>query len=99
VRISKPQNSRNNSYLKNNQKLTNPTTKLQHTITTKVYSRIFDERHDIAIAYLCKCQVGNIILNDEHSEYKYFKSLPKPIHPYLIQVIQDLRKKGNKGSS
>ena len=64
-----------------------------------VYSRIFDERHDIAIAYLCKCQVGNIILNDEHSEYKYFKSLPKSIHPYLIQVIQDLRKKGNKGSS
>jgi len=37
VRISKPQNSRNNSYLKNNQKLTKSTTKLQHTITTKVY--------------------------------------------------------------
>lgn len=59
-----------------------------------VYSRIFDERHDITIAYLCKCKEDKIVLNDEHSEYIYFKSLPKTIHPYLIQVIQDSRKKG-----
>jgi len=59
-----------------------------------VYSRIFDERHDITIAYLCKCKEDKIVLNDEHSEYRYFKSLPKTIHPYLIQVIQDLRTKG-----
>jgi len=58
-----------------------------------VYSRIFDGRHDISIAYLCDCKGDKIILNNEHSEYRYFKSLPKPIHPYLIQVIQDLRKK------
>ena len=64
-----------------------------------VYSRIFDERHDITIAYQCKCKGNKIILNNEHSEYRYFKSLPKSIHPYLIQVIQDLRKKRNKGSS
>jgi colanic acid biosynthesis protein WcaH len=64
-----------------------------------VYSRIFDERHDIAIAYYCKCKGDQIILNDEHSEYKYFKNLPKSIHPYLIQVIQDLRKTRNKRSS
>jgi len=61
-----------------------------------VYSRIFDGRHDISIAYLCKCQGDKIILNNEHSEYRYFKSLPKSIHPYLIQVIQDLRKNWNK---
>jgi len=64
-----------------------------------VYSRMFDGRHDISIAYLCKCKGDKIVLNDEHSEYKYFKSLPKSIHPYLIQVIQDLRKKRNKGSN
>lgn len=58
-----------------------------------VYSRIFDERHDITIAYLCKCKEDKIVLNDEHSEYRYFKSLPKTIHPYLIQTIHDLRKK------
>jgi len=58
-----------------------------------VYSRICDERHDITIAYLCKCKGDKIILNSEHSEYRYFKSLPKSIHPYLIQVIQDLRKR------
>ena len=60
-----------------------------------VYSRIFDERHDIAIAYLCNCKGDKIILNNEHSEYKYFKSLPKSIHPYLIQVVHDLRRKSS----
>ncbi|TSA56598.1 NUDIX hydrolase [bacterium] len=64
-----------------------------------VYSRIFNERHDITIAYLCNCKGNKIILNNEHTEYKYFKSLPKTIHPYIIQVIQDLRKKRNKRSS
>jgi ADP-ribose pyrophosphatase YjhB (NUDIX family) len=59
-----------------------------------VYSRIFDERHDISIVYLCKCKGDKIVLNDEHSEYRYFKTLPKSIHPYIIHVIQDLRKKG-----
>jgi len=61
-----------------------------------VYSRIFNERHDITIAYHCNCKGDKIILNNEHSEYRYFKSLPESIHPYLIQVIQDLRKKRNK---
>jgi len=60
-----------------------------------VYSRIFDERHDITIAYQCKCKGDKIILNNEHSEYKYFKSLPKSIHPYLIQVVHDLRRKSS----
>lgn len=59
-----------------------------------VYSRTFDERHDITILYLCKCKGDKIVLNDEHSEYRYFKTLPKSIHPYIVHVIQDLRKKG-----
>jgi ADP-ribose pyrophosphatase YjhB (NUDIX family) len=58
-----------------------------------VYSRIFPERHDITIAYSCKCNEYPITLNSEHSEYKYFKQYPKGTHPYLIQVIQDLNKK------
>jgi len=58
-----------------------------------VYSRIFDGRHDISIVYLCNCKGDKIVLNNEHTKYRYFKSPPKPIHPYLIQVIQDLRKK------
>ena len=61
-----------------------------------VYSRIFDERHDITIAYYCKCKPDQIALNNEHSEYKYFKKLPTNIHPYLIQVITDLEKITNK---
>ncbi len=57
-----------------------------------VYSRIFEERHDITIAYYCKCKPDKITLNKEHSAYKYFKKLPANIHPYLIQVITDLEK-------
>ena len=64
-----------------------------------VYSRIFDERHDITIAYFCKCKQDIITLNNEHSEYKYFKKLPKNISPYLIEVINDLEKKNLHTSS
>jgi mutator protein MutT len=54
-----------------------------------VYSRIFPERHDITIVFLCKCREGEIRLNDEHSEFKLFKEIPKDIYPYLLKAIQD----------
>ncbi len=56
-----------------------------------VYSRIFPERHDITIAYLCKCIEGKIRLNDEHSEYQLFSDVPADLNPYLIRVIEDSR--------
>ena len=66
------------------------------TVTTSklvnVYSRIFDKRHDITIAYVCKCKPDKITLNNEHSEYKYTKKPPKNIDPYLNEVIKDLKK-------
>lgn len=55
-----------------------------------VYSRVFPERHDITIVYLCKCEEGEIILNDEHSEYMFYKNNIVSLHPYLLEVIQDL---------
>jgi colanic acid biosynthesis protein WcaH len=55
----------------------------------KAYSRVFPERHDITIAYLCKCKEREINLNSEHSEYKLFKELPKDLHPYLLETIKD----------
>ena len=58
-----------------------------------VYSRIFNERHDITIAYICKCKKDKITLNNEHSEYKYTKKPPKNTHPILIEVINDLETK------
>ena len=57
----------------------------------KVYSRVFPERHDIAIAYLCKCKKGSIKLDDEHSEYRFFKTAPAGLHEYLLEAIQDSR--------
>ena len=57
----------------------------------KVYSRIFAERHDITVCYLCKCKSSNILLNGEHSEFKYFRFHPTSIHSYLKQVLHDLK--------
>ena len=55
----------------------------------KAYSRVFPERHDITIAYLCKCRDNKIVLNSEHSEYRLFKKLPEDLHPYLLETIRD----------
>lgn len=54
-----------------------------------VYTRIFIERHDITLAFLCKCSNDKVILNNEHSKHKFFDNPPKNIHPYLLQTIQD----------
>ena len=56
-----------------------------------VYSRVFPQRHDITIVYLCKCKESKIKLNNEHSEYAFFKTSPEDLHPYLIEVIQDCK--------
>ena len=53
------------------------------------YSRVFPMRHDITIAYLCKCKKGKVTLNNEHSEHKLLKSIPVGLHPYLLETIQD----------
>jgi colanic acid biosynthesis protein WcaH len=54
-----------------------------------VYSRIFPERHDITIVFLRECGEGEVKLNDEHSEFKFFEEIPKDLHPYLLEAIQD----------
>jgi 8-oxo-dGTP diphosphatase len=53
-----------------------------------VYSRVFPERHDITIAFLCKC-TGKLTLNEEHSEYRLIRETPEGLHPYLKEVISD----------
>lgn len=55
----------------------------------KAYSRVFPERHDITIAYLCKCREGKVELDSEHSEYRLFKKLPIGLHPYLLETLKD----------
>jgi ADP-ribose pyrophosphatase YjhB (NUDIX family) len=54
-----------------------------------VYSRLFPERHDITIVYLCKCKSGIVKLNGEHSEYCFFKTAPAGLHPYMLEAIRD----------
>ena len=54
-----------------------------------VYTRIFPNRHDITIAFLCKSDSNKVILNDEHSKYQFLKNPPKNIHPYMQKTIQD----------
>ena len=62
-----------------------------------VYSRLFPERHDITIVFLCKYSGDKVTLNDEHSEYKFFKNIPRDIHPYVLQAIQDSGMSDAKG--
>ena len=53
------------------------------------FTRVFPERHDITIAYLCMCKEGKTTLNDEHSEYALFNRDSDGLHPYIIEVIHD----------
>jgi ADP-ribose pyrophosphatase YjhB (NUDIX family) len=55
----------------------------------KAYSRVFPERHDITIVYLCKCKENKLKLDNEHSEYRLFKKLPKGLQSYLLETIKD----------
>jgi ADP-ribose pyrophosphatase YjhB (NUDIX family) len=55
-----------------------------------VYSRVFPERHDITIAYLCKCK-GLVTLDSDHSECRLFKNIPSALHLYLLETIKDSR--------
>jgi colanic acid biosynthesis protein WcaH len=57
-----------------------------------VYSRVFPQRHDITIVYLCRCKEAKIQLNDEHSEYGLFTTMPQDLHPYLKSVVEDCKK-------
>ena len=54
-----------------------------------VYSRVFPERHDITLAYLCKCKESKVTRNNEHSEYGLFRIMPVGLHPYLLETIRD----------
>jgi len=54
-----------------------------------VYLRVFPERHDITLVYLCECDDGEVKLNDEHLEFNFFEEIPKGIHLYLLKAIQD----------
>ena len=54
-----------------------------------VYNRLFPERHDIAIVFLCRCFDTEVTLNEEHSEYRFFRNIPRGIHPYLLETIKD----------
>ena len=54
-----------------------------------VYSRVFPERHDITVVFLCKCFSDKVILNNEHSEYKFFNEVPSETNPYLLKAIED----------
>lgn len=53
------------------------------------YNRIFPERHDVTVVFLCKCLGNAVTLSGEHSEYKFFKKTPRNVNPLLLRVIRD----------
>ncbi len=56
-----------------------------------VYNRIFEERHDVTLVFLCSTRDSEVCINDEHSAFKFFKCLPSNLHPYLYDTIRDYR--------
>lgn len=64
-----------------------------------IYSRVFPERHDITIVFLCKCNGSKVVLNNEHSEYKFLNHIPTEIHPYLLEVIRDSSWRGRSNTN
>ena len=56
-----------------------------------VYSRVFPERHDIAIVYRCRCKRGNVKLDYEHSAYRFFKTPPDNLNPFMLETIKDAK--------
>lgn len=59
--------------------------------TVGVYTRVFPERHDISIVFLCSLNTGNLELNQEHSDVKFLstKKAMRELHPELQRVIKD----------
>jgi mutator protein MutT len=58
-----------------------------------VYERIFPERHDIPIVFLCRCRDDqNVILNSEHSDYKFLDATKafSESHQMLKEVLADM---------
>jgi ADP-ribose pyrophosphatase YjhB (NUDIX family) len=57
-----------------------------------VYERIFRERHDIPIVFLCRCEDENVILNSEHSEYKFLDANKAfaELHQMLKEALADM---------
>lgn len=55
------------------------------------YNRIFPERHDVSIVFLCRCNSENVVLNNEHSEYRFLKTSESltNLHPELKKVVKD----------
>ncbi|MCW3998728.1 MAG: NUDIX hydrolase [Candidatus Bathyarchaeota archaeon] len=57
-----------------------------------VYSRVFPERHDITIVYFCQSKGTTIIVDSEHSTHGLFKVPPEGLHPYMLEVLRDLKR-------
>jgi ADP-ribose pyrophosphatase YjhB (NUDIX family) len=51
-------------------------------------SFIFDELHAITTLYLVEVNECNVVLNDEHSEYKWVLENDADIHPYVKSMIK-----------
>jgi mutator protein MutT len=56
-----------------------------------VYTRLFPERHDISIVFLCFAKAGNLRLNQEHSDAKFLniKEAMQELHPELQMALKD----------
>ena len=56
-----------------------------------IINQVFPEVHAVTIFYLLESQSDDVVLNGEHSDYKWFLELPKNSHKYLKYMIDRAR--------
>jgi len=56
----------------------------------KVVTYFHPNRQDITLVYAVRIEKNDIVLNNEHSEYKWFlfNKLPMPISPITVEAIK-----------
>jgi ADP-ribose pyrophosphatase YjhB (NUDIX family) len=54
-----------------------------------VINQIFPEVHTISIYYHVEVDDDEVILNEEHREYRWVLEVPENRHPYLRKMVDD----------
>jgi len=60
-----------------------------HTIKFKgVMSHLWPECHMITAYYLVEVDSAEVVLNDEHRDYRWIPEFPENLHPYIKEMIK-----------
>jgi colanic acid biosynthesis protein WcaH len=56
-----------------------------------VMEHIWPHTHTVTIFHRIKVSDDNVVMNDEHSEYKWVQKIPERTHPFLLYMIKEAK--------